>query len=309
MCTVKADHAATVVVDSTLAALRSCSTHLDTVILKRLSGTALQYLLHFSSLTCRDLQATQDTMDLAPLQALPKLTQLRVCRGKFDNLEMVSHVTKLSLDHATALAAQACWSLSATQELHFAHAVHFHPEGLSAFKQLLSLHCLVSSVNATVPDRLQARFDMIPYPAAAMTALSRLTRLHLANNIGVNMDISGVYHLTGLRELHLQCVLDTSQQLTLLSNLTSICCSGHGTKASLLVFDVPWRLMPSLQRVTLCKDQFSFGNEIYDLVQMKALTHIRFFEWTPYDSDTCSRFWSLMLNAKLQRPELIVSLE
>ena len=300
---------------------------LTTFYASSLSQMALCILPSFHCLsTCTLLAQSQgDTIDWAPLQALPSLHVLTLMGpGTFDHLHILPHLTCLQLVDVIIepfnntpfqfLTQPPFQSLHTIRQLVLlaSEIDGLADRGLHACKGLQVLHCDDCLVTALV----EADWFYVRSGAhiAAMTSLSQLTKFQLCHShaqMDVQaIDLEWVCQLTTLQELVLKasgpgCVC---ANLTCLSKLTALDLGCHWREASNLsqwdVVLVDWTKMVALKTLSVTKCYFKASTNLTGLCQLPLLDKICLTDCEAADRTTAASIEDLQICLTTRRPDI-----
>lgn len=281
----------------------------------RISDTQDQglYLLAlFTTLTdCRLHAPAQEQLNVQPLRALPRLTRLELWNGSFVGVEVLEHLTSLTVSDAQVECFEDSHSVTCLLELelHDSQLGRFHSRGLGACTGLLDLTFGASSMLAETPDESMQCGNHFQF-ATNLTALTNLTFLHF-----------GTWHrpvqlewLTGLTSLlKLSVVVEPSKAhpvvfptaLSLLSSVTAL--SIHGmNRFGEMHLNFEWAKFPSLACVFL-GGQFRFNRGLDGLRDLKHLIHLDFGRFLVSNPDSTQQVAEVISQLSQNRPSIRVT--
>ena len=243
-------------------------------------------------------QMHYEYVDVAPLKQLPKLSHVELSDGRFNNFQFLSHVTKVSFDHATVSAddfTPAPWAcIGQLCELRVINSqVHkVHPQGLAGLTSLKVLECVHATISGH-DDRhdldiyLSLRFADEQLPRKGLTDLVCLSKVYL-ETAGMCTSGSGYIQMPGMLK-HLTALQDLSivthssvfcnsafSQLSLLTQLVIRSAQDltHDTDCRMHLGYIDWKSLHWLRNVEIGYFKFETRETIWELAELEHLDSI-----------------------------------
>ena len=239
-----------------LDALACPSSQLTEVFLLESGMPHIHALSVFTTITkCSLPDPENNEMDLKPLHGLHSLQDMYLEFGRYSNVPLSSHLTRLDVTvHDNSTASLACCTPGLKELLVYnAELSVLHDDGLLSCSGLTSLDVLDCSISGlqTGADFTVGEGYMLRIPPNIST-LTELRRLRVAMaTVGNGVDASWTYCLTSLYflDLLIEGVVTLSHDLTQLQQLTMwtvaaepFCQSDPGS-ATMARFEMDWKAM------------------------------------------------------------------
>lgn len=296
---------------------------LTSAVIQNCSTLSVTLLSTCTALTSCSFTHNQGMLDIKPLQALPRLSELRL-QGKskdsgFVGIGRLLHLTKLDIKN-TAVEGQQDqnqWMFASslqTLDIERSSLRYMHEDGLSQCTGLTSLcldDCIIECQGSE--NTLDIRQPPIRLPDN-LTALRQLIQLQLT----VSSSIDGVFEypwlakLTALEQLHLDFECETTQfnvtdQLLSLTNLKHLAII-QGLLAyspqNIVSLEASLHLLPMLQTVRLYAGFLKLDHRVLNLVELKSLKRLDFCRCQLLAGDTARYFGALMRSMGAKRPDV-----
>lgn len=249
------------------------STRLSTVSLSRINADVTYMLAQFRTITTVSLQRQDprgfchtnhpSAFSLKPLQALPSLIRLVLAHGSFCDLEVMLHLTQLSLESCRVKCRSNCACAASLSELILVKSelTNFHTNGVTACCSLEKLTCDNAWISAAAHNEdLQTLRMQQPKVPNSLPALTRLTHLTIVYQKTVsNMQLGWLSALPALQQAWI--TVSTSEvkfpeSISTMSNLQSLTLMNEQFGGrTLLWFD--WGGLLALTSFELCGPSFS----------------------------------------------------
>ena len=250
----------------------------NTVHLKYAAASAID-LLSSTSLTCCELAAPANELNLDATGALLNLNKLKLSKGDFPAAQLPHHLIRLSLDQPSLYVWNDCICVTSLTRLKLvgSSVSGLNVNGLLACSQLQKLACCNSKVGADFSTQhLQTSRDrdlVVPTAPSTSMALTKLG-LGLAGDHEYEFEVASLYDLTTLGELQLS---SKAPHLLFTLDLTDLrCISALSLSADLVaeirLSDFDCRCFPGLQLLHLGSEKFSCGLSMTSLTKLRTLS-------------------------------------
>ena len=295
----------TAVVDRVLGAFLNAEMPLPLLGLGSFGQLTLFELPVFSSLAeCALSSESRMPWDLTPLRSLPNLKSLSL-RGCFGYVDLLEHLTSLSLDDVHVINKQDCRFVSVLEHLSMRNSVlqGFHLQGLSACHCLKQLTSFFPELSDQDPTR-----DLLVAPKQ-VSSLFHISALDLTTLKPYSLpNLSWVFNLTSLRNLHLGITefhASFLQNVQSLSQLTKLALKGMaGQDRTLVSLDCQWQHLQALQHLAITQVRIELlPCNAVSLLQLGQLTTLSFDDVAPQEGhfDTLTAFIHRFATLRPQR--------
>jgi len=301
-------------VDRVLDGLVSAFSSMKIIDICRVRERSIDLVAKFTNLEKCALGNRAAHLDLAPLQALPKLKDL-ILRGNFRRVHHLAVLTGLECISGSVMGGQICKFAPILRRLVVDEGTLMGPnaQGVAACTALTELilekACLSFGNDCSSDDddyssgddvnawgrwddgsdapyyntvySTRGVFSMIP---TGMRFLTQLHKLHLST--GEIEDLCGVANLCGISQMipladlsmsFGKCDEDIMQSVTLLTNLTRLAVKGLGDCEETEVnINIAWHKLRALQELSICNCTMRLGRRIRGLLELDKLQQISF---------------------------------
>ncbi|KAL3135837.1 hypothetical protein ABBQ32_007396 [Trebouxia sp. C0010 RCD-2024] len=253
----------------------------------------------FGALTTCALRGTSDdlggtNLDLLPLQWLAPLKSLQLEKGRFINVNAVSHLTRLEVSEARVIGSSDCNFCSSLVKLQLKESgnISMHAMGLCACTVLqcleMGLNCIIHARAASIGTLAGGAVGRM-FPAS-MSCLTALTNLSLAfcDECGGRVDFAGISSLSNLQALGLESLGNfmLHPEIGALTKLTTLylCAAGFDTDDKAFVdISLNWKSLLALQRLSVLS-YLTCDESVFGLAELEHLDTVDFVEAAPLDS-------------------------
>ena len=241
--------------EKVLAALHRHDCHMMTVMLSRVTNSAVCMLSAFTRLTSCTLQAKrdEDAINLQSFRALESLRKLCLCGGEFVDVA-AQHLTALSLDDCVAYCSEEGSCAASLLQLHVKQATlaDFHDSGIVACSSLMRLTCSHGNIPAADLDSDMLCEDEFVVPMS-LSDLTGLTSLQLSGVLSQYTEMLWLTQMTNLKHVSMSATTTTKSFAVLpagMSLLTNLRSFKVDTEAELSL-EFHWRAFKLLESVSL----------------------------------------------------------
>ena len=297
-------------------------TYLTKAFLCNIAATTLEALCHFDRLATIALELAHPDqgsdipgpqVDLDPLQGLPHLTSLLLAHGQFVHLETLSHLTSLAVVYSEVDCKEDCPFVTSLGRLVMlcSHLRGLHTNGVPACCDLTRLHLYNAAVQgANADEDMVLQHDkqyLVSNSLSNLTALAVLN-LDLFGSTGVHevhVQLPWLGQLTSLQEVTLHAGtyhLELSESFTRLQQLTKLVVTAFKFAGQIKVC-FNWAGLVALEEVFI-KGLVTFCQGVLELVQLKALSYVEF--WEQGNLHTDSQIELLFYRLYETRPNVMV---
>ena len=266
-----------------------------------------------------------DILDLEPLQALPKLSELTLHHG--DRALGVGKLAKLTALQALDIDIQCDISAQFVHGLKRLSVSGGTIEGLAdhgvvactGLQQLSLDQCRIPALfllDQYTIDIIHISRHEDPHPLSLtkhLSVLTQLTKLQIFGSTEAGFEYPSVFLLTNLVHLDLtfrvaneMTQYTLTDQLGVLHSLEHFAFSFSAPKGSTLVLEVSWHMMPLLQTVTISATRSEFDERMLGFAKLKSLKSLELNTGELADDLTAFFFGFMMYNIAARCPQVDV---
>ncbi len=260
-------------------------------------------------------------LDLKPLHGLHSLRYMYLQQGRYSNVPLSSHLTRLDVEEFTASCVQSGCCIPGLKNLSVYDTTlsALHGDGLSSCNGLTSLDALNCEISGSSVDaEFTVGEDHMLCTPPNLSSVTQLRRLLVAMNTCNDhvLDVSWTYGLTSLYflKLSIEGEVTLSHDLTQLQQLTMLrvdvepWCDTLPGLPSKARFEVNWKAMHSLQHIVLSGYMILPVN-FQEVSLLKDLRHVSITECQPGDCQTAVHLARLAYSLAAHKPQVQFTLK
>lgn len=296
----------------------SVPARLTTAHLSYVETGSVQALAHFDSLTNVTLDAclagnghlpNAKYVDLSSLGSLPSLTSLTLASGNFVQLQVLKHLTSLSVEFAQVDSVDSCQFVATLVTLVVSRSAldNFHANGISACSSLQSLQCQEGFIGAADASERMAFQDSRHHVPQSMSKLTALTALDLRFVSHRDVQLGWIAKLTSLQDVCVDVRADyvmLPMSISRLNQLTNLDISATGQ----IELNFDWSGLVALQSL-LVQGSVKICQDLSDLAMLQALKRVLFCDMTCSDPFVTVQIGMLGHKLGATRPDVMFELE